>query len=288
MPNPLDSRASAKKAALVDFFWFTEPDEGEDVHARYTTWTDDIQAFALPGDPIFTSEPRLQIELPEDEATLDDREARVLMPLNYPFNEIAEGIPYPRNMRMHVYRVDPDDENDTLQLVWAGLVSSLTPNHEGNPLIAEIVVQNLLYQLHVSASVPADTQCIWRFGDPLTCGANIASLIRAVIITAISDFQVQVSGIPTLEKQKARWKRGYLDIDGGTSLIRNFNDGGDVCLLNRRLPQSLVGRQVRLVPGCSKLLTSCRFWQTIFPDIELRFAGYGYGTPAYNPTFETG
>ena len=189
-----------------------------------------------------------------------------------------------------IQEVSPGDDS-SLRNVFKGTIGTVKQNPSGNGNIVSIDVLGLKRRLNEAVvGLPATTTCINSLGD-FRCQKDISAEILTGTVQSVRgkyDTHIEISIADSPNMQNARWRRGFVEIDGARSVIRQVlsagtNPGPVVELLLRELPpDSWVGETITLTPGCDGNLSTCR---TIW-DNEAHFLALGFAMPTRNPVFE--
>lgn len=179
----------------------------------------------------------------------------------------------------------------SLRNVFKGTFGSIKQNPQGNRNIANVEVLGLKRRLHESVvGLPALTTCVNSLGD-FRCQKDISGETLTGTVSTVrrlydNHIEVTLSGSPVM--QNAKWRRGYVDLDGARSVIRQILDAGTNpnptvgILLRDFAPDAWVGESITLTPGCDGNASTCT---TVWDNIE-HFNGFGFAMPTRNPVFE--
>jgi len=270
----IDTKPAIDYTVLVEFSWGNTP-----TVARYARWEDDI----VTGGDTFTSHPELDVEIPEQQGGFDEEAAKITTRTTIsPLDELVTGHPHaPVTVTIYQYNVT----DDAAVILFKGKISRVTKNPSGRPSLVRVEAINVKSQVKgVSLGISANTTCSWRFGDA-QCQFNVAGEQVTATVDAGSGgtMTLQTSGHSpgSPDFSDARWRRGYVELDGNRIMIRESTGSGDFKLATT-IPPSWEGETVTLVPGCDKNISTCRdVW-----DNEEHFGGFGIAIPARNPLIE--
>ncbi len=253
---------------------------------RYCRWDGDL---TVSGN-LFTAMPSLTYDIEAQGGDTEEAKAQITMD--------AEADPVPALLTPYIHapvtaliqEVSPGDDT-SLRNVYKGTFGTITENPGGNETIAQIDVLGIKRRLNEAViGLPALTTCINSLGD-IRCQVDLTSDILTGTVQSVRrlyDNHIEVSLTGSPDMQNARWRRGYVDVDGGRSIIRQVLSAGTnpspvVELLLREFPSDLwVGQSIALTPGCDGNLSTCR---TVW-DNESQFMGFGFAMPTRNPVFE--
>jgi hypothetical protein len=253
---------------------------------RFCRWDYDL---TISGNA-FVSMPSLTYELDPIGGGFDDEKAVITMDAS------VEPVPSLLSPYIHapvtaiIQEVAPGTDS-SLRNVYKGTFGAIRENPAGNENIVRIDVLGLKSRLQEAAvGLPCLTTCINSLGD-FRCQKDIsAEILTGEVLSTSEKFpnHIEVSIADSPNMQNARWRRGYVDVDGARSVIRQVLSPGTnpdpvVELLLREIPPpSWIGETITLTPGCDGNLSTCR---TVW-DNEARFLGLGFSMPTRNPVFE--
>ena len=252
---------------------------------RFCRWDDDV---AVGGDT-FTSMPSLTYDIEAQGGSAEDAKATITMD-----STIA---PVPALLSPYVHAVITATLQEvipgtdaSLRNIFKGTFGSVTQNPEGNENVVKIEVHGLKRRLEdAKVGFPALSTCLNILGDS-RCQKDISGdILTGTVASVRSQFDNQVvvtlTGSPNMTN--ARWRRGYVSVNGARSVIRQIIDAGTnpaptVSLFLREFPpDSWVGETITLTPGCDGNLSTCR---TVWNN-EVHYMGIGFAMPSRNPVF---
>lgn len=261
------------------------------VYHEYTNWTSTIQGLSTAG---FISVPEMEVDLPEVEGLLEEKDYLVRLPMDDFLKELSSGLPH-ESVIMDIWEfslaADPAQGGKELH-VFHGQVLSTIRNKNGRSGIVELKGRLAKHTIDRPLGVPCNVHCIWTLGKG-PCKANVAAL-HGFTIASITGKKVVVNEeVPgTLASYDDYYfHRGFLRIKGGTAgtegnyqvTIREWRQANPTTFyVTRQLPQRWVGHGVAISGGCDKTIETCRArWNQ-----EENFCGLGYAIPPYNPNYE--
>ena len=254
---------------------------------RYCRWDSDL---TVSGN-LFTSMPSLTYDADALGGGTDEEKFSITMD--------TEAAPVPALLTPYIHapvtaiiqEVSPGDDT-SIRNVFKGTFGNVKQNPSGNGNIAGIEVLGLKRRLQEAVvGLPALTTCANGLGD-FRCQKDIASDILTGTVQSVrskfdNHIEISITGSPSM--QNARWRRGFVEIDGARSVIRQVLSAGTnpnpiVELMLRELPpDTWVGLTITLTPGCDGNLSTCR---TVW-DNEAHFLALGFSMPTRNPVFES-
>ena len=275
-----NDRPEKESYLLVSFFHGADAGDNE----RYTDWTQDTQGYV--------SVPTMKVEIPDNTATFDEKELRVIMPLDAFTERLSCGVPHsPTFIRVdEVTQGLNEGDQSSFKTYMRGRVVRTIKNFQGEAGKVAIFALPGKARLDVSMGDPCNHHCAnTLFSD--RCGLNRAGFLLNVTIDSVDGQEVTItgSGFPTAGADDRYWQRGYLERDGLRIGIRNYNRAVDGTKLYtaRRVPNDWIGAVlgVAAVPGCDKSVEICRlrYNNEQGQGGSGGFLGLGYAIPAYHP-----
>lgn len=270
------SAAATPYALLVTFEW------GEANIARYTTWSLDINASGT-----FFATPSMSAKFTTAlQAGTKDAEVEIVMPATLsPASTLARPFRHAK-VKVKIEEIVPGDASSRRVIFW-GSVKKAKASSARTGRQAKLTVCGLKSRLAIArVGMQALSTCVNTFGDDI-CGFDLAANTLTGSITELNRdgvpnrIRVSFGGSPTLNNQ--RFGRGYIEFDGLRLGIRQLiNPSGSAASFDLRHfpPPEWDGATVKVVPGCSKLIQACRFWNR-----ESQFLAPGIAMPNYNPAF---
>lgn len=252
---------------------------------RFCRWDDDLTV----GANTFTSMPSLTYDLEAQGGSVEDEKATITFD--------SQVAPMPALLSPYVHalvtatlqEVVPGTDS-TIRNIFKGTFGSITQNPEGNENIVKVEINGLKKRLEdAKVGLPALSTCLNVLGDS-RCQKDISGdILTGTVVSVRTQWDNQVtltlSGSPNMTN--ARWRRGYVSVNGANSVIRQVIDAGTnpaptVSLFLRDFPpDSWVGQSIELTPGCDGNLSTCRsVW-----DNEVHYMGIGFAMPSRNPVF---
>jgi hypothetical protein len=258
-------------------------------YAYYTDWGQDTAGYI--------STPGMEVDVPENVGTMDEREARIVLPVDAFTGPLSSGLPHsPIFIKVTEVTVGLFSGDATHELVtFNGRVSRAIKNFEGMADAVAMFATPAKSRLDVSMGDQCNHTCIWALfrGGCGTDGllesshhvfAEIAA-IDGQVVTAVPNAALTSLVSPGGNVDRY-WERGYLQKDGCQIGIRIWSILDPLTFILRRRPPNdwlLAGPgSIKFVPGCHKSVEDCRdVW-----DNEGNFKGLGYAMLPYNPLFE--
>jgi hypothetical protein len=283
-------QASKKSYFKVRFTYWEDQAHNYPVYHEYTNWSMDLPGLSSDG---FASTPTMELDLPEMEGLLDEKDFSVILPSDSFLEELSSGLPH-EAVLMDIWEFtlasDPSQGGKELYL-FRGQVLSTVRNKHGRNGMVELKGRLYKHVIDIPLGMPANVHCIWTLGQA-PCQA-LVSAIHGFTIASITGKKVVVTeNIPGTLAGYADYyfHRGFLRIQSGSGTEGNYQIGirewrvanPTTFYTVRQLPQRWVGKGVAIAGGCDKTIETCRTrWNQ-----EENFCGLGYAIPAYNPNFE--
>jgi hypothetical protein len=239
----------------------------------------------------FPSEPRMEVEMPENTGTFDRHELRIWLPYDTFTNRVGSGVPHsPLFVRIEEVTngLFPGDQSTRLVL-YRGRVMHTQRNFQKRPNTVAFFCLPAKALLDIPLGLPCNHHCVWTLFKG-GCGASEARFDLQTEIDSVDGQEVTITdtAVTTPGRSDARyWKRGYMEKDGLQIGIREYDGDTDFTkfYMDRRVPTDWIGgtNDIRIVPGCDKTIENCR---SRFNQEET-FGGAGYGIPPYQPNIES-
>ena len=232
----------------------------------------------------FTSTPSLQLNLPENSASLDDIPLEIVVDSGASslFSGLAAGVHAPVEVQVWEEILSATSDVDPERFLhFRGQVSRATRNPGGQRGTVRLEVLGIKTMLEGTLGIPCTNQCAWQLGDQ----NGQADVTRATGTILTVEFPRMVTLSVTLDYvDPTYWERGWLEVAGLRIGIRKWvSTDSNVFHLTEQPPASWVGASVILLPGCDKTIETCRSrW-----DNEEFFGGFGYSIPSYDPLYES-
>jgi hypothetical protein len=249
---------------------------------RYTDWDQPYLGF--------TSEPRMALDIPENDGTFDKRELRIVLPNDIFVTRAAGSVPH-SPMFVQIEELTQGlftGDQATQKTLYNGRIVRTIANYQGQSGKAAFFALPQKSRLEVSMGVPCTHHCANTLAHG-GCGVNIFSFSEAGGIDSQDGTENTVTTASILAKGAADaryWKRGYLEKDGLRIAIRDYDGDTDTgkFYTARPVPTDWIGgsADVTFVAGCDKTIETCR---SRFSAEEF-FLGLGYAIPSYHPQFE--
>lgn len=259
-------------------------------YARYTDWGQDTAGH--------TSTEGLEVEVPENVGNFEEKETRVVLPMNAFTTVASSGLPHsPVFLKITEITAGlfPGDASHQL-VVFNGRVERSVRNFEGANNSVAFFALPIKSQLEVPMGLQCNNTCNWSMFRG-ACGNKRAESSHRIQgqIVAIDGQEVTVGANAGLTSPTSPggnisryWERGFLRKDGLQIGVRIWvSTDPTVFVLRRRPPDSWLFAGVSsidFIPGCHKTIEDCRLvW-----DNEENFLGLGYAMLPYNALFEGG
>lgn len=267
---------ASKDTYVLVRFTYGDPDDPD--YIAFTNWTSDI-----PGSPVYTSMPTMELTIPENNGILDDRPLDISLPMtNSWFAALVNGEPKSPTYVVAEEITKPDAGGDTSskRIFYRGELVRTIKNHQGRSNNSLARFSSIKGRLDIPLGVPANHHCAWTLFGP-GCQLPSAGFSDSLTIDTI-DGKVLTTTTSSARTGKF-FHRGYIEYEGVRIGIRDWDDSDpDTFYLLKLPPASWVGKTATFWAGCDKTLTTCkdRF------NWESYFGGMGYAIPAYNPLIE--
>jgi len=278
MSRVLDT--STKKTWQLVLFSYGDPEDP--AQAAFTNWT-----ASIDGPPTFQSLPAMEVKLPENVGTLENKELEIRMPRGTFVDRLSSGVAHSPCFvqvweNLESADVDGTDLSDELT-VFSGRVITTVRHPEGKRNIVEIRAISPKGELEVPLGLQANHLCNWTLGKS-PCGAS--PIIRTSLEVAnLSGRLLTVSAMSTSGLSDRHFHRGFVLLDGLRIAIREWRLASPLDFyLVRPAPLEWLGESIDAYTGCPKTIEACR----ALYDSEETFMGLGYAIPPYNPIIEDG
>ena len=249
-----------------------------------------------------TSTPTMEVELPDNTGSLDDKEARLVMPLDDIILAMASNLPH-SPIFLKVEEVTQGTfigEAGSRKTMFRGRLTRSVRNYQGRGNSVALFAKAAKARLNVPLGLPCNHHCANALFSPL-CGLNINDHDQFGQIATISGKTVTISTpnlpitAPTAPggDNSRFWERGWLEKDGTQIGIHIWVISDPTVFVLRRMPPSdwlLAGAaSIRFVPGCHKTIEDCRgVWDNEQGQSGVGgFNGLGYGMLPYNPLYQS-
>ena len=281
-PRAID-RAAREAYTLVQFNY------GEDAAsiARYT----DLERDTIG----YTSTPLLQVEVPDNVGSFQERGARVVLPADAftdRFLDSPTHDPVFVRVEQQIRGLTAGEAGSNL-ILFRGRVERVIHNYQRRPNLVAFEVLSAKSRLDVPLGLQMNHHDEARIFGPLsglTQGTHdvlgeIASAVDKVVTIVTPAALITSPSAPGGDNSRF-WERGWLERDGARIGIHIWSIADpDVFVLRERPPASwiLAGTQsVLFVPGSHGTIEDARdVW-----DDEEHFLGWGYACQNYNPIIE--
>lgn len=301
--------AAAKDSfCLVDFFW------GPTLTEFHLGITDSSAALFRDGKT-YLPEPSMEIDLPSTTGGLDDKDARIQIPITSAqaaiadyTSSIATGRAWPpTEVVIREIQMSPSDgTQERLLHHFAGTLEKSIVNPEGLPEVLRIecvweksrLERKRLGMIATEdcANIYGQEGCRKQISLYPAGSSSDASQWHYVRLFSFGGTQIRlepesqdpaefiaIGGPSSLGIDK--WSGGYLHVDGLRLLIREFRPFTFAFFLSRKPPAdwdyAVSNKVLELHPGCKRTPADCAVRQN-----TANFNGIGWGMPAYNPIAE--
>lgn len=243
----------------------------------------------------FPAQPAMQVSVPPNDGTLDDKPCRVILPIDDFSRRISDGLPHaPVSLlvREIVLPASGGAQQASALTLFRGRVTQTIRNYQSRADTVAVEALQAKSRLKVALGLPCNHHCVFTlFGAGCSTGAfgepALADEVQTGTIDAVDGRRVTISGLSAHPSDPKFWHRGYVRIGGERDLrilIRDWDGDLDATLfhLASRPPSDWLGLPVFVTPGCDKTPETC---DGRWDNLE-NFGGYGYAIPAYNPVIE--
>lgn len=293
-------REAKRSTILVSFEWGDITDINGPDGEYYSTGESD-QAFY---GKLHAGRPNIEIELPELSGLFAEERATITLPIEEDsiFDLATDGLPWSKTVVRIDEILEAVDSGDSLGAsrqrigLFGGVLTRgiRNPNRQkGLATLEALSFKSMLSRARAGLLATADcTNVFGGYGcyrvvradatDPLTGPGPM--VITDAVLESIDSTSVVIrsTGSTNIEnKNPTYWDHGYWRYRGLQFKIRSWDPGTNAFTFYDQPRASLIGRTGKLVPGCSKKLKKCRFWQN-----EQNFNGTGWAIPDHNPLFE--
>lgn len=282
MTDAID-RSEKESYLLVEFF------HGEDatVPERYTDLERDFSNYV--------STPLLEVEIPDNVGTFQEKEARIVLPLDDFTDRLSDGLPHSPvfvKVQQQIRGLTAGEAGTNLVL-FRGRVERTIRNYQRRPNLVAIQALLAKSRLDVSLGLQMNHHDEARLFGPMS-GLVQADHQQTGQIAAIDGKEITITtprtGItnPTAPggTNDRFWERGWIEKDGARIDIHIWSIADPAVFVLRERPPAdwlLAGAtSILFVPGTHGTVEDARdVW-----DDEDNFNGWGYATPDYNTILE--
>lgn len=272
-------RAEKESYSLVQFY------HGEDAATieRYTDFERDVLGH--------TSTPLMQLEIPDNIGTFQEKECRIVLPLDDFTDRLSDGLPHSPvfvRIEQQIRGLVAGDEGTNL-IPFRGRVERVTRNYQRRANLVAIQALLSKSRLEVPLGLQMNHHDEARIFGPMS-GLVQATHDQTGEIASVDGTEVTISLPRTLITAptapggtNARfWERGWLEKDGLRIGIHIWTIADpSVFVLRQRPPADWIlagATSILFVPGSHGTIEDARdVW-----DDEEHFLGYGYSSPSYN------
>lgn len=240
----------------------------------------------------YVSTPTMEVDVPDNVGTFQEKEARVVLPLDAFTDRLSDGLPHsPVYVRIEQQiRGLTAGEAGTNLVLHRGRVERVLRNFQRRP--DRVAIQSLLTKsrLEVPLGLQMNHHDEARIFGPMS-GLVQASHDQTGQIAAINGKEITITTprtnitAPTAPggTNDRFWERGWLEKDGARIGIHIWTIADPAVFVLRERPPAdwlLAGTtSILFVPGSHGTIEDARdVW-----DDEEHFLGYGYSSPNYNP-----
>ena len=271
------ARPEKQSYLLVEF----RHGDGASQREKYTDWQQDVTGFV--------STPNMDVRVPENTGTFEDRECRIILPSDTFADRAGNGLrhsPIFVRVREVTEGLALGDVN-TERTLFRGRVMRVIKNFQGaSTRVAFFCLSAKASSRlkNVKMGLPCNHHCVWTlFGAG--CQLNQASFEANADIDSVDGKEITVTdtNVQSLTRQ---WRRGYIEYEGLRIPISDWSSSDPTKFYTaRRVPDDWIGTSgnaIKFVPGCNKTIEECR---TTYNN-EQHFGGFGFAIPAYQPNIE--
>lgn len=251
----------------------------------------------------FNGHPKLQIEYPINSGSITNSELCKIEVEATPvlFGELAKV----QAQKIYVVIImsiranNPAFTSAEVKILYRGILDKIRINVGNKKGFLLLEAKGFKDQLSVPASLHATNECRWLFGDanckydidfaPVEGTTNnpgsgaINGIVNRLLI-AQENRVLQVDNVPTNPALPIAYENGRVSRDGlQITILRWHVDKPSRLEMIRDVPESWIGQQIALIPGCNNRYKTCMMW-----DNEQHFMGPGIGIPPYNPALQSG
>lgn len=251
---------SAASGRPIDLYKF----EGSFNTYRYTNYVDDITNSEGTYEAIPIERSRLETGTQENDVNLD-----ISLPFDNPMVEAYMRVNTPPKLKMELWRVHPDNFNDTL-LLWTGEVISWSVEKR----VAKLRVPSLFGYLLTQALPRPKYQapCNHVLYDEF-CGVNPASFSHTTTVSTISGNTITIAANPFAD---GLCNAGEMIIGLERRMI--ISNTGTTFTVSSAFADAAVSDAVTIRQGCNRSFTQCK---AKFSN-GINFGGFPY-VPDRNP-----
>lgn len=277
------ARPEKESYLLVEFRY----GDGAASFARYTDWAQLTNGH--------TSVPTMEVDLPPNTGTFQEKEARVVLPLDAFTDRISDGLPHsPIFVRIEEYTLGlASGDEGSLLTHFRGRVERTIRNYQGRSNMVGVLALPAKSRLDVPLGFQCNHHDEARIFGPMS-GLTQAAHEKNGQIAAIDGKEVTISTPASLITNPTApggnntrfWERGWLEKDGLRIGIHIWTIADPTVFVLRKRPPSdwlLAGaNSILFVPGSHGTIEDARdVW-----DDEENFLGLGYAMQSYNPIIE--
>lgn len=262
------------------------------VFERYAAWNRDFEGYV--------STPEMDVEMPDNTGTFDEKEVRVLLGLDAFTTVVSSGLPH-SPMYLQVEEVTAGlfaGDAGTRKILFKGRITRTIKNFQGRNNVVAFFSLPIKSRIDVPMGLQCNHHCGWRLFSR-GCGLTQGTHDQTGQIASMDGKEITISPAAAITSPTAPggdnsrfWERGYLEKDGLTIGIHIWSiTDPTVFVLRRRPPDSwlLAGvSSILFVPGCHKTIEDCRnVWDNEQGQAGSGgFGGFGYAMLPYNPLFQ--
>jgi hypothetical protein len=281
-----------KESYVLVLFRYGDPNVVQ--FSRYTDWQMDFEGHV--------STPAMGIEFPENAGTFDEKELRILMPIDSFTSAVGSGAPH-SPIFVQIEEITAGlfaGDAGTRRIIFKGRVTRTIKNFQGRNDTVAFFALPAKSRIDVPMGLQCNHHCINRLFSP-GCGLIQANFEQLGEIAVMDGKEITISTPnSTLTAPVAPggdnsrfWERGFLEKDGLKIGVHIWTIADPtVFVLRRRPPNTWLlagGNSIKFVPGCHKTIEDCRdVWDNEQGQAGSGgFAGFGYAMLPYNPMYES-
>jgi hypothetical protein len=233
---------------------FTYGNPNSPSYKAYTNWTED-----LPGNPIFTSIPTMELTVPDNTGTLESKVLQISLPITDSwFAEIISGVAIAPVFvdAMEITKPVTGGESSSLRYFFKGRLIRTVKNLNGKPNYGLAEFANIKTRLQIPMGLPANHHCVWTlFGRG--CAKSSSGFYNGLTVNTIVGKTLTTTTNPP--RTGTFFHRGYIVKDGIRIGIRWWDDSApDTFYLIKPPPLSWIGKGILAYAGCDKTIETCR------------------------------
>lgn len=260
-------------------------------NGSFLRFCDMQETLDLPGMGVFSSMPSLAVSLPPYTGVFERKEIELEFAYLTDAFLFGKGVTSGRAFSpvfVRAWQWIRTNGSDRLRKLFDGKLASAVRNPSGRSDILKLNCVTAKAECRRSCGIESSNTCSHTFGDPKTCGVDLAPLKENGTITIISKNLVTITGLSAHADRY--WHKGSIEADGVEIKIREWVSGTSF-ILAKLVPieweDTVLGfgsKAVVVTPGCDKRPETCEFtWNNLSEILPI-----GFAVPDYNIFFEDG